>query len=118
MTTAAPRTLPPRFAELAPFVADWALPTEHDRYHRLHRSTLEELRRFYDAMLPRMDEVLDYLDQWSVPALPADARVLYELAMTFAETAHPIDLHWQGVDFNDAYPWDRFEFRTVSAAPG
>jgi hypothetical protein len=36
--------------------------------------------------------------------------------MTFAETAHPIDLNWNDVDFPDAYPWDKFEFRTVSAA--
>ena len=36
------------------------------------------------------------------------------LSLAFAETAHPIDLGWSDVDFTDAYPWDRFEFRTVS----
>jgi hypothetical protein len=111
------RMLPPRFAELAPFVADWALSTERDRFLRLHTVTIDVLRPFYEAMLARMDEVLDYLNQYDMDSLPADARTLFDLAMTFAETAHPIDLKWSDVDFNDAYPWQKFEFRTVSCAP-
>jgi hypothetical protein len=111
------RPLPEQFAELAPFVEDWAQPTERERYRKLHTSTIQELRAFYDAMLPRMDAILDWLDQFDVNELPPDARTLYELAMTFAETAHPIDLRWPHVDFTDAYPWERFEFRTVSCRP-
>jgi hypothetical protein len=114
MTTERP--LPSRFADLAPFVAAWALPNERARFEKLHAVMLDELRPFYEAMLPRMDEVLDYLDQYKVGQMPDDAHTLFELAMTFAETAHPLDLKWSDVDFDDAYPWQRFEFRTVSLA--
>ncbi len=111
------RHLPAPFADFERFVAEWALPTERERYNKLHRSSLEELKTFYDAMLPRLDEVLLHLNQYTVGAMPTDAQTLYELAMTFAETAHPLDLGWKGVDFNDAYPWERFEFRSVSCNP-
>ncbi|HVZ45478.1 MAG TPA: hypothetical protein VHA82_16825 [Ramlibacter sp.] len=109
------RKLPEPFATLQPFVDAWALGSEQERFRKLHTTTIEDLRAFYDAVLPRLREALAYLDQWTIGELPEDARTLYDLAMTFAETAHPVDLQWKDVDFPDAYPWDRFEFRTVSA---
>lgn len=112
-----PRPLPAPFADLQPWVAAWALPTERERYFLLHTTTLETLRSFYDAMLPRMDAILDYLNQYRLGELPEDARTLFDLSMCFAETAHPVDLKWGDVDFNLAYPWERLEFRSVSANP-
>jgi hypothetical protein len=111
------RTLPAQFADLAVWVRDWALTTERERFLKLHSVQLLQLRDFYQAMLPRIDEILVYLNQWEVSALPADARTLFDLAMTFSETAHPIDLNWQDVDFTNAYDWRKFEFRTVSTQP-
>ena len=89
------RTLPAQFADLAVWVRDWALTTERERFLKLHSVQLLQLRDFYQAMLPRIDEILVYLNQWEVSALPADARTLFDLAMTFSETAHPIDLNWK-----------------------
>jgi hypothetical protein len=108
------RPLPEPFSELARFVPEWALTNERDRFHKLHSVTIEQLRPFYDAMLPRMKEILPYLNEYKLGALPDDARTLFDLAMTFSETAHPIDLKWTDVDFTDAYPWQKFEFRSVS----
>lgn len=109
------RMLPEAFADLEPYVDEWALTCERDRFMRLHSATIDELRAFYDAMLPRLEQVLQYLNQWKIGELPPQALTLYDLALTFAETAHPIDLKWKDVDFPDAYPWQQFEFRTVSA---
>ena len=106
--------LPDGFAALAPFVAEWALPDERARFLKLHASSFAELRAFYDAMLPQLEAVLEHLQQYPVDDLPPKAKTLYHLAMTFAETAHPLDLGWKDVDFPSAYPWQRFEFRTVS----
>jgi hypothetical protein len=107
--------LPEAFADLAPFVDEWALGSEQQRFHKLHAVTIDQLRVFYDAMLPRLQAVLQHLNQYRIGELPEGERTLFDLAMTFAETAHPIDLKWKDVDFPDAYPWPKFEFRTVSA---
>jgi len=111
----AEKKLPPAFSDLESFIADWGLTNERDRYYKLHESALEELREFYDAMLPRLDDIIDHLNQYPLEELPADASCLFDLALTFAETAHPCELKWRGVDFNNAYPWERLEFCGVSA---
>lgn len=109
-------SLPEAFASLAPFVERWALASEEARYRQLHSVEFEELKRFYEAMLPRMDSILETLDQHPLDELPPDIQTLFDLAMTFAETAHPLDLGWKTVDFPGALAWQRFDFRTVSAA--
>ena len=109
--------LPPRFAHLASFVGDWALSSEQARFHKLHTTSFEDLRRFYEAMLPEMDAILQHLKGFPVDDLPPPEEALFQLAMTFAETAHPLDLGWKTVDFPAAYPWERFEFRSVSLRP-
>lgn len=110
------RKLPDAFADLQPWVAEWALASEQERFRKLHAVTLEQLRSFYDAMLPRLPAVLQHLDAHRIGALPDEERTLFDLAMTFAETAHPVDLKWKDVDFPGAYAWQKLEFRTVSAA--
>ena len=113
MTT---NSLPAEFADLSPWVTDWALASEEARYRKLEASTIVELRAFYDGLFPRLDAVIRYLDRFTVDTLPADARVLFDLAMTFMETAHPIDLHWDTTEIDDKFPSDRFEFLGPSAA--
>lgn len=107
--------LPEAFSDLEPFVAEWALTSEQARFLKLHSVGIGDLRAFYDAVLPRLQQVLDHLNAHRIDDLPPPERTLFNLAMTFAETAHPCDLRWKDVDFPDAYDWRKFEFRTVSA---
>ena len=43
-------------------------------------------------MLPAMDAIMVYLKTQPVEGMAPAAQNLYHLAMTFAETAHPLDL--------------------------
>jgi hypothetical protein len=107
--------LPAQFAELQPFVADWALPDERARYEKLAASDIPTLRVFYDAMMKRIDEIIVYLDTFHLDAMPSDAALLFDLALTFMETAHPIDLNWPITDIEDKFPAERFNFLPPSA---
>jgi len=75
--------LPEKFADLEPFVDAWSLPTEGERYNKRLSSSMEEIQAFYDAIFPRSAQILDYLDQYSLDALPQDAlrlqRLIYSL---------------------------------------
>lgn len=106
--------LPAGFSDLEPLVAEWALPNEQARYLKLHATTLPQLKSFYDNMLPRMDAVMEFLKAQPVEGMAPEALALFHLAMTFSETAHPLDLGWKDVDFPSAFAWERMEFRTVS----
>jgi hypothetical protein len=108
--------LPLQFAALERFTAVWALATEKERHDNLVAHSVEELSPFYEAMLPRMDEITLYLNQFPLDAMPADAQRLFDLAMTFMESAHPIDLHWETTDIEDKFPAQRFEFLPPSCA--
>ena len=111
--------LPPGFDDLAPLVAAWALPTEQERCGRRLSAGLPELRRFYDAILPRMDEVMRHLEGFpadDLAALPEATRTLYRLALSYFEAANPIELKWKGSDLDHAFPASRIVYQAPSNA--
>ena len=61
------QSLPAPFAGLEPFI-DWSLTRERERTEKREASTMEEVREFYDAVFPRMEEIVKHLD-----AFPFDA---------------------------------------------
>lgn len=84
--------LPTAFADLAPFI-DWALPSADERQNRRRTASREELKAFYDAMLPRIDAILAEVDAYPLGTLPEALRPLYRLALSLAEVAPHIELY-------------------------
>lgn len=108
--------LPAGFDDLERFVADYALPTERQRCQKRLSVTLPELHIFYDAILPRMNDVMDHLQQFpdDLAAAPLPARNLYHLAQSYFEASNPIELKWKDVDLDDAFPESRVQYVDVS----
>lgn len=84
--TAAPvTTLPAGFEELERFVDEWARPTREERYEVRLSKTQDELIELYDAVAPRAEDAIAYLNDLDVTALPDDAvrllRLLYSLIL-------------------------------------
>jgi hypothetical protein len=113
----AARLLPAQFAALAPFVTEWALPTEADRLKKLTGASLGELKEFYDAVFARAEEMKAYLMPFRLDAMPEEARTLFDLLLTFIETAHPIELNWTTTDIDDAFALDRMTIANLDAFP-
>jgi hypothetical protein len=84
-------TLPAEFADLAPF-ADWALPTESERYAKRIAGTMAELQSFYDAAFGRFEAALEYLDQFELDRLPADAQNLLWLYCALVTVSFPVEV--------------------------
>jgi hypothetical protein len=82
--------LPPEFAELEPF-ADWALPTEPERYAKRLSSTMDEMQAFYDAAIPRLEDAAVYLEQLPLDALPDDATRLLQLCYSLINVSFPVE---------------------------
>ena len=81
--------LPPEFADLEPFVAGWCLDSEPERYAKRLSSTMDEIQEFYDAIMPRAEAAMQYLEKLPLDDLPEDAwrllKLLYSLiVMSFA----------------------------------
>ncbi|WP_079435119.1 hypothetical protein [Zoogloea sp. LCSB751] len=85
--------LPKSFEVLEPLVATWALPTQNARQQRRIHSSRGELRAFYEAMLPRIEDIVEYVDRYPLGQLPPDADRLFNLALSLAEVAPHIELY-------------------------
>mgnify|MGYP000190924550 CR=1 FL=1 len=99
--------LPAAFADLEPFT-DWALPTADERQRRRLAATSEGLRSFYDAVLPRLEDILAEVDKYPLGALPEELRPLYGIALSLAEVAPHIELYNGAVGVPYAFEEGRF----------
>lgn len=99
--------LPEKFSSLSRW-ADWGKPTELERYQRRAACTMEELKSFYDALKPHMEDIIQHLSAfpWGSEISASDER-LFHMAMTYMEAAVPIDLNWKSPMAEDSYPVSR-----------
>ena len=94
--------LPEAFADLTPW-AGWALEPERARTAKKVASSMEELRAFYDAMMPRLEAIIAYLDGLPAGDRPAPAHRLYLLTLSLVEVANLVELyrHREGIEACD-----------------
>jgi hypothetical protein len=85
--------LPKQFADLEKFAKHWGVSTEKERTDSRLRSTYDETKAFHDAILPRLDTIFEYLNGFSLDALPDNSRRLLELTFALAEVAPSIHFY-------------------------
>lgn len=100
--------LPAAFADLAPWAERYALDSERERNLRRVTTSLEDLKAFYDAVLPRMDAVMDHLAGVPNHNPPAPERALAALASTFMEVSLAVEL-FKSPTVPDGFDWRRFD---------
>jgi hypothetical protein len=84
-------TLPPEFADLEPWAA-WSLRTEAERYAKRLSSTMAELEAFYDAVFPRFEAAMAYIDQFAFDSLPEEATRLLWLCYSLVNASFPVEV--------------------------
>jgi hypothetical protein len=84
--------LPPAFSDLEPWVAEWCLDSEPERYAKRLASTMGEIQAFYDAVFPRAEAAIRYLDELPLDALPDDAQRLLKLLYSLILMSFPVEI--------------------------
>ena len=87
--------LPAQFADLEPFAAKWCLPTERERYATRLGSSTEEMQVLYDAVTPRAEAAMAYIEQFPFDALPDDATRLLHLLYSMIQASFPVEVWHQ-----------------------
>lgn len=101
--------LPPGFEAAQPWVATWVLPDAATRMARRQASTIEDLRAFYETMLPLGEAALAHLRQFALGAVPPDAERLLKLMLALAEVAPAVE--WYGQPrVTDGFPVERIRY--------
>ncbi len=84
--------LPAEFADLEAYAADWALPTERERYEKRLASSMDELQAFYDAAFPRLDDASAYLGKLAVDELDEAGKHLFWLFASLVTVSFPVEV--------------------------
>ena len=84
-------TFPPDFSDLEVF-ADWALPTENERYSKRIASSMEELQAFYDAAFPRLAENVEYLKGLGLTEMSEQEANLVRLFEALVTVSFPVEV--------------------------
>jgi hypothetical protein len=79
MSQMAEPQLPEQFRELELFL-DWSLATERERTAKRQSSNMSQIRAFYDAMVPRLEEILNLLAKYPPDNPPPEAQRLFLLS--------------------------------------
>jgi hypothetical protein len=96
--------LPAGFEELEPFVAFWAGKTSQARMNARCSSSMEDIQRFYNAMTPRTEEALCYIEQFPIDAIPEDANRLLCLVLALAQAHISVEVHGTARAPNTPWP--------------
>ena len=81
-----------KFKDLEVFVGEWALETESERVKKRYSSSMEEIKSFYDAMLPQLETLLEHLNQFSLDELPETEKRLLYLTYSLAEISLSVEI--------------------------
>jgi hypothetical protein len=87
--------LPGEFADLEPFAARWSRATEAERWAERMGSSMPDMQALYDAVLPRVQDALEYCDRFSLDDMPDDAVRLLQLIYSFVIVSFPVELWGQ-----------------------
>jgi hypothetical protein len=87
--------LPSAFAEAEPYAEIWCLATEDERWTQRMSSNMAEMRQFYDAFFPRVEEAIDYCDKFSLDDMPDDAVNLLHLIYSLVMVAMAVEVFKQ-----------------------
>ena len=85
--------LPDGFEGLAPYAATWGrLDSQKDRYLLRQQSTMTDLRAFYDAAAPRLEEIFAHLEKFPMDALPPEEALLFRITLGLTEVAMAVEV--------------------------
>ena len=87
--------LPAEFADLEPWVEEWCLDSEPERYAKRLSSRMDEIQAFYDAIFPRAEEAIQYLEKFPLDDLPEDAFRLLKLLYSLILMSFPVEIWHQ-----------------------
>ena len=85
--------LPDGFDDLSKYVPAWIHSTEIARNRFRVLRTMPQLQDFYDTMMPRLESITAFLNDYPLEALPRECANLLELALMTMEVAPAIEYY-------------------------
>ena len=87
--------LPQGFADLEPYVEDWARPTRAERYATRLSMPFDELVAFYDAIAPHAETAIAHLDACELGSLSEEEARLLHLLYSMILVSYAVNVFHQ-----------------------
>ena len=87
--------LPEAFAELEPYMDDWARSTRAERYQMRLSKPFDELCDFYDAVAPHAEAAIAHLDGQDLGAMSAEDTRLLQLLYSMILVSYAVNIFHQ-----------------------
>ena len=100
--------LPTGFEDLVDLYERWARPTENLRSEIRWKASAQDFRALYEAMLPRLPDVLSALAACPLEGMNPAEEALFNLAVAFAEAAPHHELYSGSAEVPFSFAAHRF----------
>jgi hypothetical protein len=82
---------PPDLSGIDQYIRQWGLATERERIGKRTSSTLQELTEFYDAVLPHLEKIILFLDQFPLKEIPPEHQSLVHITLSMIEVDQAVN---------------------------
>ena len=82
----------PDFSELNSFIDIWGLDSAHSRLLKRATADLSELNTFYEAVSLRLDEIIEFLNQFPIDDIPDEFKPLSYMTLAICEVDDAIHM--------------------------
>ena len=82
----------PDFSELKEFMDEWGDADAHQRLSKRTSAEFSDIKRFYDAVVPRLEEIIEFLNRFPVDDIPGEHRPLAWMALAACEMDDPVNV--------------------------
>lgn len=109
----------PDLEKFKPCIDAWGLPTVEARIAKRADSSLEEMQAFHDAMVPELENLMDFLNQFPPDDIPEEYLPLAYTLLSLLHVDRPVN-RWGKPLLDDARDPRLFEMKSSfydSAAP-
>ncbi len=110
------QSLPPGFQDLDEYVDPWATELDWQRLRLRTKLSEGEIRKVYEALISRLEDIIVHLNGFSLSDLPPEERRLYNLARSCVELAHLVE-RLSRPNKVEIYDFDRVEPLLDVSAP-
>ncbi|GAC1619675.1 MAG: hypothetical protein NVS9B10_00620 [Nevskia sp.] len=102
--TAASCSLPPGFEALEAFVPYWVLDTNDQRRAARSTAEMDDIQRFYDAIVARAEDGIVHCEQFKLGQMPAATERLFKLLLAMNHAAIAVEMHGEPRAFDSTWP--------------
>ena len=82
---------PPDLPGIDQYIRQWGLATERERIGKRTSSTLEALTEFYEAVLPHLEKIILFLDQFPLKQIPPEHQPLLYTTLSMIEVDQAVN---------------------------